>query len=61
MLDAQVSRGDAGTGQVSYRGRVTQVAVHPLGVDAAELRARARAADVREHARKLAELAGAGS
>ncbi len=58
VLDAQVSRGDAGTGQVSYRGRVTQVAVHPLGVDAAELRARARAADVREHARKLAELAG---
>ena len=58
VLDARVSRGDAGTGRVSYRGRVTQVAVHPLGVDAEELRARARAADVREHARKLAELAG---
>jgi trehalose 6-phosphate synthase len=58
ILDARVSRGDAGTGQVSYRGRVTQVAVHPLGVDTEELRGRARAADVREHARKLAELAG---
>ena len=58
VLGAQVTRGDAGTGRVVYRDRVTAVAVHPLGVDAAELRARARAADVREHARKLAELAG---
>ena len=58
VLGARVSRSGAGTGQVSYRGRVTQVAVHPLGVDAEELRARAREADVREHARLLAELAG---
>jgi trehalose 6-phosphate synthase len=58
VLGAQVSRTGAGTGQVSYRGRLTQVAVHPLGVDLTELRARARAADVREHARRLAELAG---
>jgi trehalose 6-phosphate synthase len=58
VLGAQVSRSGAGTGRVSYRGRVTQVAVHPLGVDAEELRARARAADVREHARRLAQLAG---
>jgi trehalose 6-phosphate synthase len=58
VLGAHVTRSGAGTGQVSYRGRMTQVAVHPLGVDAEELCARARAADVREHARKLAELAG---
>jgi trehalose 6-phosphate synthase len=58
VLGARVTRSGAGTGQVSYRGRVTQVAVHPLGVDLTELRARARSADVREHTRRLAELAG---
>jgi trehalose 6-phosphate synthase len=57
VLGARVTRGTAGTGQVAYRGRVTEVAVHPLGVDAAELRARGRADDVRGHARALAEAA----
>jgi trehalose 6-phosphate synthase len=57
VLGARVTRGNAGTGQVAYRGRVTEVAVHPLGVDAAELRARGGADDVRGHARALAEAA----
>jgi trehalose 6-phosphate synthase len=57
LLDAEVTRGAGGTGRVSYRGRVTEVAVHPLGVDAAELRARSRADDVRAHARVLTEAA----
>src|SRR6266571_1247626 len=34
---------------VTYRGHVTEVAVHPLGVDAPALRERARAGDVRAH------------
>jgi trehalose 6-phosphate synthase len=58
VLGARVTRGAAGTGQVAYRGRVTEVAVHPLGVDAGELRARGRAEDVRVHARALAAAAG---
>jgi trehalose 6-phosphate synthase len=57
VLGAQVRRDGAGTGQVAYRGRVTRVAVHPLGVDAAELRTRGSADDVRENARLLAEAA----
>jgi trehalose 6-phosphate synthase len=44
--------------RVTYRGRATQVAVHPLGVDARALRARARADDVRAHATALAQAAG---
>ena len=43
---ARVSRGGTG-GEVSYRGRVTGVAAHPLGVDAGALRARGQEADVR--------------
>ena len=58
VLGARVTRIRAGVGRVAYRDRVTAVAVHPLGVDAAELRARGREADVREHARVLTELAG---
>jgi trehalose 6-phosphate synthase len=58
VLGARVTRIRAGAGRVAYRDRVTAVAVHPLGVDAAELRARGREADVREHARVLTELAG---
>jgi trehalose 6-phosphate synthase len=58
VLGAEVTRTRAGTARVAYRDRVTAVAVHPLGVDAAELRARGREADVREHARLLVELAG---
>jgi trehalose 6-phosphate synthase len=51
---ARVSRGGTG-GQVSYRGHVTEVAVHPLGVDPDALRARAREADVRAAAAALTE------
>jgi trehalose 6-phosphate synthase len=47
VLGARVSRDGGGTGRVSYRGRVTEVAVHPLGVDGQALRARGREADVR--------------
>jgi trehalose 6-phosphate synthase len=57
VLDAAVSRTAPGAGRVTYRGRVTEVAVHPLGVDAEELRARSRADDVRQHAAVLRELA----
>jgi trehalose 6-phosphate synthase len=46
VLRADVARTGPGKARVTYRGRVTQVAVHPLGVDAAELRDRGRAADV---------------
>ena len=62
ILGAQVSRaGDdsAGpAGRVAYRGHVTEVAVHPLGVDAPALRARARADDVRAHVTALSQAAG---
>jgi trehalose 6-phosphate synthase len=53
---ARVSRAGTG-GEVSFRGRVTEVAVHPLGVDPDALRARAREADVRTAAAVLAEVA----
>jgi trehalose 6-phosphate synthase len=65
LLGAQVERTGLPAGQdrgpvgrVTYRGHVTNVAVHPLGVDAAELRARARAGDVRAHATALRQAAG---
>ncbi|MBV9450544.1 MAG: trehalose-6-phosphate synthase [Streptosporangiaceae bacterium] len=45
-------------GRVSYRGHVTEVGVHPLGVDAPELRIRARADDVAQHMATLGRLAG---
>jgi trehalose 6-phosphate synthase len=45
-------------GWVTYRGAVTEVAVHPLGVDAAELRARARGGDVQAHVSALRRAAG---
>jgi len=57
VLGARVIRGSGGGGRVSYRGRVTDVAVHPLGVDAAALRERAAADDVRAAAGTLAGLA----
>jgi trehalose 6-phosphate synthase len=57
VLGADVTRIRPGLGQVSYRNHVTEVAVHPLGVDAEELRARARQADVRGNAAALSELA----
>jgi trehalose 6-phosphate synthase len=53
VLGAEVNR-QAGT--VRYRGHVTTVGVHALGVDAAELRARASAADVEAHVAALSQL-----
>ena len=64
VLGADVSRtglagpGPGPVGRVTYRGHVTEVAVHPLGVDAAALRERARAGDVRAHAGALRRSAG---
>ncbi len=42
-------------GRVTYRGHITHVGVHPLGVDAPALRARARADDVAEHMAALGQ------
>ena len=58
LLGADVARGDGlggpgRIGRVTYRGHVTEVAVHPLGVDAPALRERARAADVQAHVSTL--------
>jgi trehalose 6-phosphate synthase len=55
VLGADVDRA---TGTVRHRGHATTVAVHPLGVDAAELRARAAAPDVQAHVAELAAAAG---
>jgi trehalose 6-phosphate synthase len=44
-------------GRVRYRGHVTEVAVHPLGVDAPALRDRALAYDVRAHVGTLGRAA----
>ena len=64
LLGAQVDRAglppgqDRGpVGRVTYRGAVTEVAVHPLGVDAAGLRARARADDVQANVSTLRRVA----
>ena len=43
---------------VRHRGHTTTVGVHPLGVDAGELRERAAAADVQAHVTALASAAG---
>ncbi len=48
---------DKEAGTVRHRGHTTSVGVHALGVDAAELRARAAAADVEAHVAALSELA----
>ena len=57
VLGAEVTRARPGAGSVRYRNRVTEVAVHPLGVDAEELRARGRQEDVRGNAIALREIA----
>ncbi len=57
VLGARVSRGAGGSGQVRYRGRTTEVGVHPLGVDGTALRARGRETDVEAHAVALAAIA----
>ena len=49
-----------GVGRVNHRGRITEVAVHPLGVDARALRERAAAADVRAAAAALGGLTADG-
>ena len=49
---------DRERGQVSYRGHVTGIGVHALGVDAGELRARAAQPDVARQPAELAALAG---
>ena len=62
VLGADVTRRPAGrpgpVGRVTYRGHVTEVAVHPLGVDAPALRERARAEDVRPTSSTLRAAAG---
>ena len=62
LLGAGVERAEVErpgpAGWVTYRGHVTEVAVHPLGVDATALRERARAGDVQAHAGILREAAG---
>jgi len=45
------------TWRVTYRGHVTEVAVHPLGVDAPALRERARAGDVQAYVSTLRAVA----
>ena len=52
MLGADVAAAGAAW-RVTYRGHVTEVAVHPLGVDAPALRERARAGDVQAHVSTL--------
>ncbi len=56
ILDADVAAAGA-TWRVTYRGHVTEVGVHPLGVDAPALRERARAADVQAHVGTLSAAA----
>ena len=55
VLGAEVDRA---AGTVRHRGHTTTVAVHPLGVDAADLRARAAAPDVEAHVAALTAAAG---
>ena len=63
LLGADVARrdglgGPGPAGRVTYRGHVTVVGVHPLGVDAPALRERARAGDVQAHVSTLRAAAG---
>jgi trehalose 6-phosphate synthase len=52
FLDAKV---DSARRQISYSGHVTSIGVHPLGVDAGQLRARAAEPDVQARMTALAE------
>ncbi len=52
ILGAEVAPAGAAW-RVTYRGHVTEVGVHPLGVDAPALRERARAGDVQAHVSML--------
>jgi trehalose 6-phosphate synthase len=49
---------DAGRRSVSYRGHVTGIGVHPLGVDAADIAGRAAEQDVESRMAELAEVVG---
>jgi len=55
VLGAEVNRAES---TVRHRGHTTTVGVHPLGVDAQELRERAAAADVQAHVTALASASG---
>ena len=55
---AQVLGAEVTATSVAYAGRTTRVAVHPLGVDAAELRARCAQDDVQRRLPALRELVG---
>ena len=55
VLGAEVDRAAR---TVRHAGHTTTVGVHPLGVDAAQLRARAAADDVQAHIAALSEVAG---
>jgi trehalose 6-phosphate synthase len=57
-VDRTPSSGTPDVGRVRYRGHLTEVAVHPLGVDAPALRTRAQAQDVRAHVGTLRRAAG---
>jgi trehalose 6-phosphate synthase len=61
VLGADVSRtgpeGADTVGRVIHRGHVTEVAVHPLGVDAPALRARAKADDVQAYMTAISQVA----
>ena len=61
ILGADVSRPGPGStdtvGRVIHRGHVTEVAVHPLGVDAPALRARAQADDVQAYITAIHQVA----
>src|SRR5215475_8477478 len=57
VLDGVLGADRAG-GTVRHRGHTTTIGVHPLGVDAAELRERAAAADVQAHVAALSAAAG---
>jgi len=61
ILGAEVSRpgpaGEDAVGRVIHRGHVTDVAVHPLGVDAPALRTRAQADDVRAYVTAIHQVA----
>ncbi len=59
ILGADVSRSDSAdaVGRVVHRGHVTKVGVHPLGVDAPALRARAAADDVQAYVAAINQVA----
>jgi trehalose 6-phosphate synthase len=58
VLGASVERRGGGTGLVTHRGRVTEVAVHPLGTDVVELRERGSRADVTAQVEQIRGVTG---